>query len=355
MFDHLEGNERAKETLRRMLRQGRVPGALLFAGGEGLGKKLFAVELARALNCRSRAGVEACGKCPACVRAGKFNLPPADDADANKQILWSEHRDVGMVRAAGRSIPVGVVRELERETNFRPFEGAARVFIVDGADRLNEASSNALLKTLEEVQPTSHLVLITSRPASLLPTIRSRCQSIRFAPLTVDEVERFLIDNGLRAGEEARLAAHLSGGRPGLAIEMNLDRYRAHREEMLVIVEALAGDGDRGRLLRAAEDLSDAKHKEEFEPRLDVLEILVRDLWLLTLDPSAAHVVNYDLRARLSQTATRVDGRRAAGWIARIEKLREQLAVNVNRRVASDALLLSMADAPGRISRESVS
>ncbi|MCA1594451.1 MAG: hypothetical protein LC754_17860, partial [Acidobacteria bacterium] len=88
MFDHLVGNERAKEILRRMLAQGRVPGALLFAGEEGLGKKLFAIELARSLNCRTRAGVEACGRCAACVRMGKFELPAADDKDAYKKVLW---------------------------------------------------------------------------------------------------------------------------------------------------------------------------------------------------------------------------------------------------------------------------
>ena len=345
MFDLLVGNERAKETLRRMLRQERVPGALLFAGEDGIGKKLFAIELARAFNCRARRGAEACGECSACVRTGKFNLPAADDTDANKQILWSEHRDVGMVRAAGRAIPVSVVRELERETNFRPFEGNSRVFILDGADRLNEASSNALLKTLEEVQPTSHLVLVTSRPASLLPTIRSRCQTIRFSPLAVSDVEKFLIDSRQRAGEEARLAAHLSGGRPGFALELNLDTYRAHRETMLGVVEALAGEADRARLLRAAEELSDARHKDEFEPRLDVLEILIRDLWLLALAPADAKIINYDLRERLSRMAAGIEGRRASQWIARIEELRQQLAVNVNRRVASDALFLAMAAA----------
>ncbi|HWW77357.1 MAG TPA: hypothetical protein VNZ44_18285, partial [Pyrinomonadaceae bacterium] len=95
MFDTLFGNERAKETLRRMLGQGRVPGALLFAGEEGLGKKLFAIELARALNCTARRGVEACGVCPACVRAGKIQLPASDDREEHKKVIWSEHRDVG--------------------------------------------------------------------------------------------------------------------------------------------------------------------------------------------------------------------------------------------------------------------
>src|SRR5919199_1862055 len=103
MFDTLFGNERAKEVLRRMLRQGRVPGALLFAGEEGLGKKLFALELARALNCTARRGVEACGECPACRRVGHFEPPPAD-REEYKEVLWSEHADVGRVLPFIRNI-----------------------------------------------------------------------------------------------------------------------------------------------------------------------------------------------------------------------------------------------------------
>src|ERR1044071_3475038 len=164
MFDALFGNDRAKETLRRMLKQGRVPGALLFAGEEGLGKKLFALELARALNCNARRGVEACGVCPACIRVGKIKLPASDDKDEHKKVIWSEHRDVGLVRPYNRNIFVDAVRDLERESNFRPVEGRARVFLVEHAESLNESSSNALLKTLEEAPPTSHIVLVTSRP-----------------------------------------------------------------------------------------------------------------------------------------------------------------------------------------------
>ncbi|HEX8685126.1 MAG TPA: hypothetical protein VF654_01455, partial [Pyrinomonadaceae bacterium] len=153
MFDTLVGNERAKETLRRMLRQGRVPGALLFAGEEGLGKKSFALELARALNCRDRRGDEGCGLCPACVRIGKFQYPAADDKDEYKKITWSEHRDVGLILPSNRNVYIHAVRELERESNFRPAEGNARVFIIENAESLKDASANALLKTLEEASP----------------------------------------------------------------------------------------------------------------------------------------------------------------------------------------------------------
>lgn len=343
MFDKLIGNERAKETLRRMLTQKRVPGALLFAGDEGLGKMLFAVELARALNCRTPRGVEACGECASCRRIGNFETPKADDSDALKHILWSEHRDVGLVRPSGRFITIDAVRELERESNFRPAEGAARVFIIEDADRLNEAASNALLKTLEEVSPTTHLVLLTARPASLLPTILSRCQTVRFAPLAVEELEKHLVKNRLRAGDEARLAAHISSGRPGIALGINLDKYRARRDQMLVVVEALAKGDDRVSLLRAAEDLGDAKNKDEYEPRLDVLELLIHDLWLLAHRTKDARLVNYDLRERLAHLAVSLRPGRAARWLARVEELRAQLAVNVNRRVATDALFLGMA------------
>jgi DNA polymerase-3 subunit delta' len=343
MFDTLVGNERAKEILRRMLGQGRVPGALLFAGEEGLGKKLFALELARALNCRARRGVEACGVCAACARVGRFQYPASDDKDEHKKLVWSEHRDVAVVIPYNRNILVDAVRDLERESNFRPAEGVRRVFIVEHAESMNESASNALLKTLEEPPPTSHIVLITSRPSGLLPTIRSRCQTIRFAPITAEELEKYLVKNGKRAGEEARLAAQLASGRPGVALGLNLDTYRARRDAMYGVVEALASGGDRVRLLRAAEEMGDAKNKEEYEPRLDALELLVRDLWLLSLGAGERPLVNQDLRERLARLAEGIPAPRAARWLTRIEDLRARLAVNVNRRAATDALFLSMS------------
>ncbi|HZH90303.1 MAG TPA: DNA polymerase III subunit delta' [Pyrinomonadaceae bacterium] len=343
MFDRLIGNQRARDTLRRILAGRRVPGAMIFAGEEAIGKKLFALELAKALNCLAPAGVEACDKCSSCVRITHFGDAPADKTADARHIIWSEHRDVGLVRAEKNIIKVDQAREIERETNFRPHEGRARVFIVEEADRLNPQASNALLKTLEEVAPTSHLILLTARPANLLTTIRSRCQTIRFAPLTADEIEKYLVGNKIRAGEEARLAAHVARGRLGLALSLNLDAYREGREAMLSVLGALAAvQKDRLQLLRAAEELSDAKHKEEFEPRLDVLETLIRDAWLLSLDPTA-RIVNEDIRRRLAPLGAKLKSRHAAVWLARIQELRGQLAVNINRRIATDALLLSMA------------
>jgi DNA polymerase-3 subunit delta' len=343
MLDHLLGNQRAKETIGRMLKAGRVPGGLLFAGEDGVGKKLFALELAKALNCRARVGVEACDKCPACQRIMRWTLPAADDRDAHKKIIWSEHPDVGMARPYGRAILVDQMRDLEREANFRPFEGSARVFLIEDADKLNDASSNALLKTLEEPPVTSHLILITARPAALLPTIRSRCQVIRFAPLAAKEIEEHLSRTKKLSQKDARVLARVAQGSIGRALNADLENYRARREAMLAVLNALVLTGDRARLLRAAEEMNDAKRKDEYEPRLDVLEILIRDVWALALGAPAEQIVNEDLRAQLSQISARVESHRAAGWLTLVETLRGQLSVNINRKVATDALFLAMA------------
>ena len=151
-----------------MLQSQRVPGALLLTGEEGIGKKLFAVELAKALNCRAPKGVEACDYCPACLRISKFNYPQSEKAEDWDQIIRTDHADVGLVVAPRRVLKVEQMRAIEREANYRPFEGKARVFLIDDAEKLNDSSANALLKILEEPPRTSHIVLITARPAILL-------------------------------------------------------------------------------------------------------------------------------------------------------------------------------------------
>lgn len=350
MFDRLAGNQRVKESLRRMLASRRVPGALLFVGEEGVGKKLFALELAKSLNCRTPVErVEACDVCASCVRISHSTFPAYTNDDENKRLLLrSEHPDILLARPYNRLVRVDQMRDLEREANFRPYEGRVRVFLIEDADRLNEQSSNALLKTLEEPPATSHIILLTSRPASLLPTIRSRCQAIRFAPLAAAEIEKYLRHkDGKLSVEDARLIAHAARGSIGRALSTNLAAYLEQRTAMLEVLDALAPVQDRARLLRASEELTDAKRKEEYEARLGVLETLVHDVWSLSLGAGDERLANDDLRAQLAQVGKRIESRRAARWLTQIEEHRRLLEVNINRKVATDALFLAMAEEQG--------
>src|SRR5215510_5630561 len=343
MFDELTGNSRVKAALKRMLVSDRLPGAMLFTGEEGIGKKLFALEIARALNCRTPKDHEACGVCSSCVRIRKLNYPTRDDADEWTQIIWTDHPDVGLVVAPKRVLRVEQMRQIEKEANFRPFEGKARVFLIDEADKLNDASANALLKVLEEPPRTSHLILITARPAMLLPTILSRCQMIRFAPLTPAEIESHLNKNKLVDNKTARIRARAAGGSMGRALSGDLVTFTSQRKAMLKVVNALVLSQNRTELLRSAEQLNEAQYKEEFEERLDVLETLIRDVWMLSLGVKPGQLVNEDLLVELESISEKLDPGRAANWILQIEDLREQLIVNVNRKVTTDALFLTMA------------
>jgi DNA polymerase-3 subunit delta' len=345
MFDQLIGNDRVKKLLRRMLESARLPGAMLFTGEDGIGKQLFALEIARALNCRAPQGVEACGNCPACKRTLKINYPTSEDSDDWKGIIWTDHPDVGMVVAPRRVLLVEQMRAIESAANYRPFEGKARVFIVEDADKLNDNSANALLKILEEPPPTSHIILLTSRPAWLLPTIRSRCQIIRFSPIAATEIEDYLLQNKLAGAAEARVRARVARGSLSRAVDEDLDDFIEQRNAMLEVLEALAQGEDRLQLLRSAEQLNEAQYKDEYEARLDVLETLIRDVWILSLGADAETIVNDDLLSQLKRMAKVLDSKRPAMWIGQIEEMREQLIVNINRKSATDALFLSMSAA----------
>jgi DNA polymerase-3 subunit delta' len=341
MFNQIAGNQSVKKLLTRILESGRVPGALLFVGEEGVGKKLFAVELAKALNCRSPRGVEACDVCPACTRIAKFNFPQSDKSEDWEQLIRTDHADVAMVVAPKRVLRVNQMRAIEREANYRPFEGKARVFLIDDAEKLNDESANALLKTLEEPPQTSYLILITSRPAMLLETIRSRCQMIRFSPLSVEEIEQHLAGDKTAKASEIRLRARLAGGSIGRAQRSDLEGYQSQRAVMMRVLEALALTGDRNQILNVSEELNSAKYKDDYEAMLDIFEGLIRDAWRLALGTEG--IVNEDLRGPLGKIGEKIDSRSAARWIAETELLREQLIVNINRKVATDALFLSMA------------
>ena len=351
MLDQLTGNERVKRLLKRILEARRVPGAMLFTGEDGIGKKLFALEIARALNCHSPLGAEGCGQCPSCVRTGKFNYPQSSDPDDWEEIIWTDHADVGMVVAPKRVLKVKQMRLIEREANYRPYEGKARVFLVEDAEKLNDPSANALLKVLEEPPHTSHIVLLTSRPDMLLPTIRSRCQMIRFSPLTAEEIETHLVRNKIASANEARIRARVARGSLGRALAYDLDAFNEQRKAMLRVLQALSVSEDRIQLLRSAEELNDAKYKDEYESRLDVLETLIRDAWMLSLRTAEESVVNEDLLAQLKKVSAALDSRRPAGWISQIEEMREQLIVNINRKAATDALFLTMAAAAPSLQR----
>lgn len=344
MFNKIIGNNPIKETFRRLLQSQRLPNSLLLVGENGVGKKKFALELAKAFVCRNPINSEACDECSACLRSDKFNIPANPEKnDEFKKIFFSEHSDIGIVSAYKNNILIDAIRAVETESNFRPYEAKARFFIIDQADKMNDAAANALLKTLEEPSNTSHIFLVASRPNSLLQTIRSRCQTVRFAPLEATEIEQHLLQTKKFTAADAKLLAKLSRGSIGRALDLDLNKFRTQRETILKTIESLILINNRAVLLKTGEEMNDAKNKNSYEDYLEILQTLIHDIWTLCIDENSSNIVNFDIKPQLVRFAQNIDKKKLASWLLEIETLRENFAVNLNKKIATDALFMKMA------------
>jgi DNA polymerase III subunit delta' len=203
------GHDDVVEQFRRALGRGRLASSFLFAGPAGIGKRSFAAKLAQAMLCQTvpEAMLDPCGTCPSCA-----------------QVLAGTHPDVYVVgKPEDKSfIPLELLigeREHRRREGLchniglKPYLGGRKIAVIDDADYLNAEGANALLKTLEEPPPRSVLILIGTTPAKQLPTIRSRCQLIRFQPLSIETVAGLLVSQRLVGdpAEAERLARYSEG------------------------------------------------------------------------------------------------------------------------------------------------
>lgn len=333
MLAKLVGNATNREIIRRLIRDQRYGATYIFAGPEGVGKRQFALDFAKAANCQHPppGEIDCCDECPSCFRVNE-----------------NSHPDVRTLAPDEKgNIKIDPVREFSREIRFRPYEGKQRFFLIDGSERLREESANALLKTLEEPPPTSTIILLTDQPDGLLPTVRSRSQQLTFVPLSSDEMERYILQQG-RAKSDAALLARLSEGSIGKLAAIDLSDYRKERKELLVLAELLAGDVSRHRLIKAAEyfarqDKDKDKDRDFFEKKLSFLLKIVRDMILLNEGCDRQKILNIDEAERLEVLAQRVGWRRLSYWVDGLNEVRLNLAVNINKQVAMDGLLQRLA------------
>ncbi|HKY33258.1 MAG TPA: DNA polymerase III subunit delta' [Candidatus Polarisedimenticolia bacterium] len=328
----LVGHEQPVRVLTGAIAAGRLHHALLFHGPEAVGKRTAALAAAASLLCQDEARPEggACGRCPACNKVDK-----------------GIHPDLKYVTLEKTVVPIDAIRALRQEAGYRPFEGRCRVFIIDPAERMSHEAQNALLKTLEEPPPAAFLILVTSRPAQLLPTTRSRCQAIAFGTMPPDELASLLRrERGLDEPGAWR-AARLASGRYGAAMELDLETHDAAREEMIQVLERLSVPGSRRHVLDDAERLG--TDTVEIAARLDVLEGLLRDMMLLGWGAPPVLLLSADRAEELETLARRLSSDPSAlvAMMERVAAARSDLDRNVQRKLLAETLLFDLARTGG--------
>jgi DNA polymerase III subunit delta' len=257
-FAAIEGHERPVNILKRALANDTLAHAYLFSGEEGIGKKLTASIVAAAVNCPDRGPQGGCDVCPSC-----------------RKVTTRGHPDVHLLAPDGEEIKIDQIRQMQADLSLKPFEGAKKTLIVDFAERMNQASSNAFLKTLEEPPGDALIILVTSMPQSLLPTIRSRCQEIRFQPLPRRTLAQVLMRERGLSEEDAWLLAALAQGSIGRGLAMDVDREKAERDQFMSLWAELARM-NAADVLGLAESFS--KDRERFDRFLEIGVESLRDV-----------------------------------------------------------------------------
>ena len=326
-FENILGNESLIASIRAAVGHGRVSHAYIFDGPAGSGKKLTANTFAKLLQCENagEASNTPCGKCSSCSAYESGN-----------------HPDVIFVRPSKtKALGVDDIREQVNSTVLvKPYKYAYKIYIIDKADEMSSAASNAILKTLEEPARYAVFLLLTSNAASFLPTILSRCVTLKLKPVPEPDVVELLVQRGVQR-ELAQICGTLSGGIVGKALEMSgSEEFDALRRDITGLLCNIKN-------MKYAELFVRSKAMESYRERFgQVLELMLlwyRDLLVFKQFGDKGRIAQQDiaediLRSAHSHTLAEVFEKIRAVYSARI-----YLRQNTNFQLTADVLLMKLS------------
>ena len=331
------GQSRAVELLRRSLNSERLSHAYLFVGQPHVGKMTLAVNLAQALNCEQ--AERPCGQCRSCLHIAAGNHPDV-------QVIGRMANADSGEASTRKEISIAQIKEIQRSAGLQPYEGRHRVFIIDGAEYLNEESANCLLKTLEEPPPNVLFVLLTVNDGRLLPTIVSRCQRVELLPLPATVIEQALTEHWKVASEKAGVLSRLSRGAMGWAVcaaeDENLVQDRSQKLDELVSLNDASLEQRFAFAGRLAAQFN--KNRDSVEEMLELWLGWWRDV-ILTKEGCLQFITNVDKENVLRNYAASYSVAAIRAFIEAIREARGQLEQNANPRLVLEVLMLSI---PGK-------
>lgn len=316
-FGKIIGQRESIERLRKAMERDCLSHGYIFYGPEGVGKKLTAFSLAKALNCK-KTKYDFCDECPSCYKTDRQN-----------------HPDVFLIEPEGKSIRIEQIRGLRVRSQFRPLEGEKKVCIIEGAEKMPPVAANSFLKILEEPPPDTIFILITPAIHQLLPTVLSRCQRLRFRPIPTNLIVQvlkhtFSIENG-----KAELLASLSMGSLGKALK--LIPILTFRKE--TIHEILKGD-NWARIFRWAEEFSSGD--KDWACLLESLLIFFRDSIVFKEKGIFDYIINKDLEDEIRTFSKIKTINTLLKDFRVIDNTIDALEANANVRLALENLFLEI-------------
>ena len=334
LFDKVLGQSQAKHILSQALSKSRLSHAYLFYGPKSIGKKLLAMEFAKALNCLSTGVEEACGTCDSCrktedrIHPDFFFVEPTKSTPTAREAV----------------LKIDVVRELQKKLSFLPYQGKAKVAIIDQVEKMNPQACNAFLKTLEEPPSSTILILITSNLYQLLPTLISRCQGIKFNPLPPEAIREILQsqDDEKLDPIEVNLRVGRSKGQVLRALSDEATQTSSYRLVMIGLIDQVSFK--RMDLLFQWSKAM-AKGGEPLPQVLEEMLGLLRDLTFIKSGGSLNQLFNRDLTAELEPVAREKSLSHLLKMTEAVNQTQHALSGNANAQLALETMLLDFCEA----------
>jgi len=322
---HIIGHNWVVNLLQKHVANERIRHAYLFTGPTGIGRRTLAIRLSQAINCKQSANPGfPCLECQTCKRIEK-----------------GEHPDLSIVQADqdGGMIKVNQIRELQHSLALTPYDAKFRTALLLRFEEANPNASNALLKTLEEPQAKVVMMLTAQDSESLLPTIVSRCEVIRLRTLSMETIIDGLEAQYEISTEQAKLYAHISGGRPGFAIKIHEDP--AIMESRQSWVKDLLGLLSSTRVERFNYVEMIAKEKFNLDNLIEVWTSIWRDVYLL-ISGSSTNITNIDWGNEIEVLARKINFSKSVGMVNSLQKTRLLLKKNINPRLIMEVFMLEL-------------
>jgi len=278
-FGQIRGQDRPIAILKEYIRQSSLTGSYLFIGEEGLGKRLVARTLAKALNCQNET-LDSCDECASCLKIEK-----------------DQHPDVHCLNTGeSDSIKIEYIRQLQKDINLKAYLGEKKIFIIDDAHNLTADAANAMLKVLEEPPGNSLIILISAKPALLFKTIISRCKILRFYPLARTKLEEILKEDFRIDNSTAHFLAYSCEGRLGRALKLK-DTDILREKNKIIDELALSKRQGPGSL--------SAENRNNLRSYLSILAGWFRDIYFVKIGMPDSELINLDRKNELLKFMSR--------------------------------------------------
>lgn len=373
-WNKIVGHEKVKRILQNLIVSNRVGHAYCFTGIEGIGKDAAAFQFAKTLNCENQIIIDSyadsCDNCHSCKAFDHlshpnldiiFSLPAGKSGDSKDNSSYENlsQEQIDLIKeeienkAQNNYLPIKIpnatqikiasIRDIKYKLSLSSFNGRRRFVIILNANEMNQEASNAFLKTLEEPHENITIILITSMPESLLPTILSRCQQINFSPLGDNYIIRKLVLDDNIDEVDARLAAKFAQGSYLKALEFASSNNRMKRNEIVDILRAsLKKHSYREDLMSKLENLIKSKDKNQINKSMQLLMFWLNDIAAIKSNANINMLVNFDDITTLEKFHTNFGSKNIALAIDEIENGIKMIYRNVAVNLVLITLFLKL-------------